>query len=95
MAYRYDSDLEFLKQLGSNDLKDLFDVLIYDEYGAPRMSEELLKIQQNTKHMVVITLNTPKGSPKNYSVMGAIVLRICLETKGFYTKKFCAMCAII
>ncbi|GAA6981042.1 hypothetical protein ID0084_06760 [Helicobacter pylori] len=42
MAYRYDSDLEFLKQLSSNDLKDLFDVLIYDEYGTPRMSEELL-----------------------------------------------------
>ncbi|GAA6987748.1 hypothetical protein ID0090_05940 [Helicobacter pylori] len=31
MAYRYDSDLEFLKQLSSSDLKDLFDVLVYDE----------------------------------------------------------------
>ncbi|GAA7265942.1 hypothetical protein ID0507_00950 [Helicobacter pylori] len=41
MAYRYDSDLEFLKRLSSNDLKDLFDVLVYDEHGAPRMNEEL------------------------------------------------------
>nr|WP_240640960.1 DUF3944 domain-containing protein [Helicobacter pylori] len=28
MAYRYDSDLEFLKRLSSNDLKDLFDALV-------------------------------------------------------------------
>ncbi len=41
MAYRYDSDLEFLKRLSSSDLKDLFEVLVYDEYGAPRMNEEL------------------------------------------------------
>ncbi|GAA7667389.1 hypothetical protein HpMMM64_04350 [Helicobacter pylori] len=41
MAYRYDSDLEFLKRLSSSDLKDLFDALVYDEYGAPRMNEEL------------------------------------------------------
>ncbi|PDW94261.1 hypothetical protein BB393_08980 [Helicobacter pylori] len=41
MAYRYDSDLEFLKRLSSNDLKDLFDVLVYDEYGTLRMNEEL------------------------------------------------------
>ncbi len=45
--------------------------------------------------MVEITLNTPKESLKNCSVMGAIVLRISLEAKGSYTKKFCAMCAII
>ncbi len=41
MAYRYDSDLEFLKQLSSNDLKDLFDVLVYDEDGETRNTEEL------------------------------------------------------
>ncbi|MUU50521.1 DUF3944 domain-containing protein [Helicobacter pylori] len=41
MAYRYDSDLEFLKRLSSNDLKDLFDALVYDEDGALRMNEEL------------------------------------------------------
>ncbi len=41
MAYRYDSDLEFLRRLSSSDLKDLFDVLVYDEDGTPRMNEEL------------------------------------------------------
>ncbi|GAB0050113.1 hypothetical protein YGH007_04030 [Helicobacter pylori] len=33
--------MEFLKRLSSNDLKDLFDALVYDENGAPRMNEEL------------------------------------------------------
>ncbi len=41
MAYRYDSDLEFLKRLSSNDLKDLFDALVYDEDGTLRMNEDL------------------------------------------------------
>ncbi|GAA6829234.1 hypothetical protein HpBT059_09200 [Helicobacter pylori] len=41
MAYRYDSDLEFLKRLSSSDLKDLFDALVYDEYGTLIMNEEL------------------------------------------------------
>ncbi len=41
MAYRHDSDLEFLKRLSSNDLKDLFDALVYDEDGTLRMNEEL------------------------------------------------------
>lgn len=39
MAYRYDSDLEFLRRLSSSDLKDLFDVLVYDEDGTPRVNE--------------------------------------------------------
>ncbi|EJB26580.1 hypothetical protein HPNQ4216_0181 [Helicobacter pylori NQ4216] len=33
--------MEFLKRLSSNDLKDLFDALVYDEDGALRMNEEL------------------------------------------------------
>ncbi|GAA8098574.1 DUF3944 domain-containing protein [Helicobacter pylori] len=41
MAYRYDEDLEFLKRLSSSDLKDLFEVLVYDEYRTLRMNEEL------------------------------------------------------
>ncbi len=41
MAYRYDSDLEFLKRLSSSDLKDLFDALVYDKDGTLRMNEEL------------------------------------------------------
>lgn len=41
IAWHTNSDLEFLKQLSSNDLKDLFDVLVYDKDGTPRMNEEL------------------------------------------------------
>ncbi|WP_165522458.1 DUF3944 domain-containing protein [Helicobacter pylori] len=41
MAYRHDEDLEFLNHLSSNDLKDLFDALVYDEDGTLRMNEEL------------------------------------------------------
>ncbi len=41
MAYRYDSDLEFLRRLSSSDLKNLFDALVYDEDGTLRMNEEL------------------------------------------------------
>ncbi|MCQ2850998.1 DUF3944 domain-containing protein [Helicobacter pylori] len=33
--------MEFLKRLSSNDLKDLFDALVYDEYGTLRMNEDL------------------------------------------------------
>ncbi len=33
--------MEFLKRLSSNDLKDLFDVIVYDEDGTLRMNEEL------------------------------------------------------
>ncbi|WP_198514627.1 DUF3944 domain-containing protein [Helicobacter pylori] len=33
--------MEFLKRLSSNDLKDLFDMLVYDEDGTLRMNEEL------------------------------------------------------
>ncbi|MGL2890066.1 DUF3944 domain-containing protein [Helicobacter pylori] len=33
--------MAFLKRLSSNDLKDLFDALVYDKDGALRMNEEL------------------------------------------------------
>lgn len=33
--------MAFLKRLSSNDLKDLFDALVYDEDGALRVNEEL------------------------------------------------------
>ncbi|PUD11920.1 DUF3944 domain-containing protein [Helicobacter pylori] len=41
MAYRYDSDLEFLKRLSSSDLKDLFDALVYGKDGQIRDIQEL------------------------------------------------------
>lgn len=94
MSYKYNSDLEFLKRLSSSDLKDLFDVLVYDEDGTLRMNEELTSSTEYKRYGSDYA-NTPQGSLKNCSVMRAILLLIFLETKGFYTKKFCAMCAII
>ncbi len=41
IAWHTNSDLAFLKRLSSNDLKDLFDALVYDEYGTLRMNEDL------------------------------------------------------
>ncbi|GAA7367037.1 hypothetical protein BD0134_04070 [Helicobacter pylori] len=50
MAYRYDSDLEFLKRLNSNDLKDLFDALVYDEDGEKRFTEGLTLSEEYKRH---------------------------------------------
>ncbi|AEN16178.1 hypothetical protein HPPN120_08035 [Helicobacter pylori Puno120] len=50
MAYRYDSDLEFLKRLSSSDLKDLFDVLVYAEDGQKRVNEYLTHSEEYKKH---------------------------------------------
>ncbi|EJC09150.1 ubiquinol-cytochrome C chaperone family protein [Helicobacter pylori Hp P-15b] len=50
MAYRYDSDLEFLKRLSSNDLKDLFDVLVYDKDGEKRFTEGLTLSEEYKRH---------------------------------------------
>jgi len=41
MAYRYDSDLEFLKEIKSEDLNDLVETLVYDKDGEKRYAEEL------------------------------------------------------
>ncbi|GAA7613055.1 hypothetical protein HpMMM21_18390 [Helicobacter pylori] len=41
IIWHTNSDLEFLKRLSSNDLKDLFDALVYDEDGTLRINEEL------------------------------------------------------
>ncbi|PUD55191.1 DUF3944 domain-containing protein [Helicobacter pylori] len=63
MAYRYDSDLKFLKRLSSNDLKDLFDALVYDKDGKKRFTEGLTLSEEY------------KESLKSYSIMGLIALR--------------------
>ncbi|RKV28673.1 DUF3944 domain-containing protein [Helicobacter pylori] len=47
MAWHINSDLAFLKRLSSNDLKDLFDALVYDEDGALRMNEKLTNSTEN------------------------------------------------
>ncbi|RVZ69572.1 DUF3944 domain-containing protein [Helicobacter pylori] len=44
------SDLEFLKRLSSNDLKDLFDVIVYDEDGTLRMNEDLTSSTEYKRH---------------------------------------------
>ena len=41
MSYRYDEDLEFLKQIDSKDLDDLVYVLTHDKDGETRFTEEL------------------------------------------------------
>ncbi len=50
MAYKYDSDLEFLKRLSSSDLKDLFDVLVYDKDGEKRFTEGLTLSEEYKRH---------------------------------------------
>jgi len=41
MAYRFDSDLEFLRNINSEDLNDLVFCLTHDKDGYPRLTEEL------------------------------------------------------
>ncbi|HHR5849440.1 TPA: DUF3944 domain-containing protein [Providencia alcalifaciens] len=41
MAYRYDSDLEFLEQIPSESLNDLVYLLTHDKDGSERLTEEL------------------------------------------------------
>ncbi|MFP6295950.1 DUF3944 domain-containing protein [Helicobacter pylori] len=93
MAYRYDSDLEFLKRLNSSDLKDLFDVLVYDENRTLKMNEELT----NSTEYKIYGRDYAKYSERIAEELqrygGNSFAN--LETKGFYTKRFCAMRAII
>ena len=41
MAYRYDSDLQFLGSMKSEDLNDLVYCLTHDKDGDARLTEEL------------------------------------------------------
>ncbi|EQB9605058.1 DUF3944 domain-containing protein [Campylobacter jejuni] len=41
MAYRYDKDLEFLKELSSPELDELVKILTHDKDGKVRFTEEL------------------------------------------------------
>ncbi len=50
MAYKYDRDLEFLKQLESSDLLDLFDALVYDKDGKKRFTEGLTLSEEYKRH---------------------------------------------
>ncbi|WRC41756.1 DUF3944 domain-containing protein [Helicobacter pylori] len=94
MAYRYDSDLEFLKRLSSNDLKDLFDALVYDEDGALRMNEKLTNSTEYKRYGRDYA-KYPRRIAEELQHYGGNSFMNFLETKGSYTKRFCAMRAII
>ncbi|RVZ69729.1 DUF3944 domain-containing protein [Helicobacter pylori] len=94
MAYRLDSDLEFLRRLSSNDLKDLFDVLVYDEYGTLRMNEELTNSTEY-KRCGHDYAKYPRRIAEKLQRYGGNSFMNFLETKGSYTKRFRAMRAII
>ncbi|MGL2841962.1 DUF3944 domain-containing protein [Helicobacter pylori] len=97
MAYRYDSDLEFLKRLSSSDLKDLFDALVYDEdgtHGTLRMNEDLTNSTEYKRYGSDYA-KYPRRIAEELQCYGGNTFINFLETKGSYTKRFCAMCAII
>lgn len=50
MAYRYDSDLEFLSEIKSEDLEDLVYCLTYDRDGSVRLTEELTMNELYKQH---------------------------------------------
>lgn len=50
MAYRKDSDLEFLKEIQSEDLNDLVYCLTHDKDGATRWTEELTSKEEYKTH---------------------------------------------
>ncbi|MGN8438496.1 DUF3944 domain-containing protein [Helicobacter pylori] len=94
MAYRLDSDLAFLRRLSSNDLKDLFDTLVYDEDGALRMNEELTSSTEYKRYGSDYA-KYPRRIAEELQCYGGNTFINFLEMKGSYTKRFCAMRAII
>ncbi|WQV82607.1 DUF3944 domain-containing protein [Helicobacter pylori] len=94
MAWHTNSDLEFLKRLSSNDLKDLFDVLVYDKDGTLRMNEELTNSTEY-KRCGSDYAKYPRRIAEELQCYGGNTFINFLETKGSYTKRFCAMRAII
>nr|WP_240649798.1 DUF3944 domain-containing protein [Helicobacter pylori] len=94
MAWHTNSDLEFLKRLSSNDLKDLFDALVYDEDGTLRMNEELTNSTEY-KRCGSDYAKYPRRIAEELQCYGGNTFINFLEMKGSYTKRFCAMRAII
>lgn len=50
MAYRFDNDLEFIRNTSSEDLNDLVYSLTHDKDGSPRLTEELTGYDLYKKH---------------------------------------------
>ncbi|WQY72051.1 DUF3944 domain-containing protein [Helicobacter pylori] len=94
MAWHTNSNLEFLKRLSSSDLKVLFDALVYDEYGALRMNEELTSSTEYKRYGSDYA-KYPMRIAEELQRYGGNSFMNFLETKGSYTKRFCAMRAII
>nr|WP_080012009.1 DUF3944 domain-containing protein [Helicobacter pylori] len=94
MIWHTNSDLEFLNHLSSNDLKDLFDALVYDEDGTLRMNEELTNSTEYKRHGDDYVKYAERIAEELQRYGGNTFINF-LETKGSYTKRFCAMRAII
>ncbi|RVY41074.1 DUF3944 domain-containing protein [Helicobacter pylori] len=94
MAWHTNSDLAFLRRLSSNDLKDLFDALVYDEDGTLRMNEELTNSTEYKRYGRDYA-KYPRRIAEELQCYGGNTFINFLETKGSYTKRFCAMRAII
>lgn len=94
MAYRYDSDLAFLKRLSSNDLKDLFDALVYDKDSEKRFTERLTLSEEYKRHGNDYA-KYPRRIAEELQCYGGNTFINFLEMKGSYTKRFCAMRTII
>ncbi|MGN8432672.1 DUF3944 domain-containing protein [Helicobacter pylori] len=86
--------MAFLKRLSSNDLKDLFDVFVYDEYGTLRMNKKLTNSTEY-KRCGSDYAKYPTRIAEELQCYGGNTFINFLETKGSYTKRFCAMRAII
>ncbi|WP_407927248.1 DUF3944 domain-containing protein [Helicobacter pylori] len=86
--------MAFLKRLSSNDLKDLFDVLVYDEDGTLRINEELTNSTEYKRYGRDYA-KYPRRIAEELQCYGGNTFINFLETKGSYTKRFCAMRAII
>ncbi|WP_423241178.1 DUF3944 domain-containing protein [Helicobacter pylori] len=94
IAWHTNSDLAFLKRLSSNDLKDLFDMIVYDEDGTLRMNEELTDSTEYKRYGSDYT-KYPTRIAEELQRYGGNSFANFLEMKGSYTKRFCAMRAII
>ncbi|WP_238408979.1 DUF3944 domain-containing protein [Helicobacter pylori] len=86
--------MAFLKRLSSNDLKDLFDALVYDEDGTLRINEELTNSTEYKRYGRDYA-KYPRRIAEELQCYGGNTFINFLETKRSYTKRFCAMRAII
>ena len=91
MAYKFDSDLEFLRQLDSNELNDLVDIIKGKE-GDERITQDLTsndlfkRFYPNHKEYIELCVS--------FNALVATALQMYLEVVAYNTKKFYVMFAI-